>query len=81
MAPANGIGNTLGVFFSPLLNLMFASAPGWGAGLPIANDGSRGLTGLPEIYRRVMMKMGLAMFVPMVRITNVDSTWRAGGRS
>jgi sodium/bile acid cotransporter 7 len=51
---------------SPLLNQMFFSAPGWHQGIPIAENGQEGLSGLGEMYRRVMMKLGLAMFVPFV---------------
>lgn len=60
------LGNTLGVFLSPLLNQMFFSGPGWHQGIPIAENGQEGLSGLGEMYRRVMMKLGLAMFVPFV---------------
>jgi sodium/bile acid cotransporter 7 len=56
----------LGVLFSPLINQMFFAAPGWHEGIPIAADGAPGLAGLGEMYRRVMMKLGLAMFVPFV---------------
>lgn len=59
-------GNLLGVLFSPLINQMFFSAPGWHQGIPIAENGSPGLAGLGEMYRRVMMKLGLAMFLPFV---------------
>lgn len=60
------IGNTLGVLISPLLNQLYFSAPGWELGRPIAEGGAAGLGGLGEVYRRVMMKLGLAIFVPFV---------------
>ena len=44
---------------------MFFSAPGWERGLPVTADGRSGLAGLPDIYRRQMMKMGLVLMVPM----------------
>ncbi|KAI9639125.1 SBF-like CPA transporter family-domain-containing protein [Dioszegia hungarica] len=58
------LGNLLCVLFSPLLNQMYFSASGWDRGIPIGEDGSSGLAGLGEMYRKVMMKMGLAMLLP-----------------
>lgn len=68
------IGNLLCVLFSPLLNQMFFSASGWDRGIPIGEDGSSGLAGLGEMYRKVMMKMGLAMLLPFVSTGNTSGS-------
>jgi predicted Na+-dependent transporter len=69
-------GNTLGVLISPLLNQLYFSAPGWELGRPIAEGGVAGLGGLGEVYRRVMMKLGLAIFVPSVSTHVVKADFR-----
>lgn len=56
------LGNLLGPFISPLLIIMYTSSGAWYTKiLPPTNTGE-----FSEIYRRVLLQLGLSIFLPMV---------------
>lgn len=55
------IGNFIGVFFSPLLVRMYLSSDAWYAAVLPAQSG-----GFGALFRRVLMQLGLTIYVPMV---------------
>ncbi|WVQ78815.1 hypothetical protein IAT38_000906 [Cryptococcus sp. DSM 104549] len=60
------VGNTIGVFITPLLCKLFFSSNVWSYGAPIAKGGLEGAAGLKELYRQLAKQLGLTLFVPLV---------------